>query len=286
MIRSMTGFGAATTEQNGAHFVVEVRSVNNKFFKCLVRVPEELAGIEPDLEAQVARRLTRGSVVLTVRYTDSSANAAARINAAALQSYLDQLLHVPGLSHDAARIDLSALLGLPGVVLTDAAHERLVRALEVLKWLTEDACDKVLSMRGREGQVLGIAAHLQVIAERSPVVVELYQQRLRQRVAALLAEAGMTVQDQDLLREVAIFAERSDISEEVARLQGHLAQFQEIIDSASEEPVGRTLDFLSQEMLREANTIGSKCLDVEVSRRIVEIKGGIDRLKEQAQNVE
>ena len=89
-----------------------------------------------------------------------------------------------------------------------------------------------------------------------------------------------------LIREVAVYAERSDITEEVSRLQGHLEQFAEIIDANDEDPAGRTLDFLSQEMLREANTIGSKCLDVEVSRRIVEIKGGIDRLKEQAQNVE
>jgi uncharacterized protein (TIGR00255 family) len=131
-----------------------------------------------------------------------------------------------------------------------------------------------------------IAGHLQVIAERAPVVVELYQERLSQRMKTLLAREGTALRDEDLLREVAIFAERSDIAEEVSRLQGHLVQFQEIIDDRSGQPVGRTLDFLSQEMLREANTIGSKCLDVEVSRRIVEIKGGIDRVKEQAQNVE
>ncbi|MHC4910569.1 MAG: DUF1732 domain-containing protein, partial [Planctomycetota bacterium] len=97
---------------------------------------------------------------------------------------------------------------------------------------------------------------------------------------------GAAVREEDLLREVAVFAERSDISEEVSRLQGHLMQFMEIIDGDTSKPAGRTLDFLAQEMLREANTIGSKCLDVEVSRRIVEIKGSIDRLKEQAQNVE
>jgi uncharacterized protein (TIGR00255 family) len=118
------------------------------------------------------------------------------------------------------------------------------------------------------------------------VTVQLYQERLRQRMQALLAESGTAVQDEDLLREVAVFAERTDIAEEVARLEGHLAQFTEIIDSEDGEPSGRTLDFLSQELLREANTIASKCLDVEISRRIVEIKGAIDRIKEQAQNVE
>ena len=96
----------------------------------------------------------------------------------------------------------------------------------------------------------------------------------------------LIVREEDLLREVAIFAERSDIAEEVARLQGHLEQFTQIIDADAKKPSGRTLDFIAQEMLREANTIGSKCLDVDVSRRIVEIKGAIDRIKEQVQNVE
>jgi uncharacterized protein (TIGR00255 family) len=221
--------------------------------------------------------------------------AAAGINGAALQRYLDQLLAVPGLSHGSARIDLGALLGLLGVIIAEPGHDRLERARRMLLKLTTEACQHVLAMRAREGRALheelhrhcdAIATHLQVIAGRAPVVVDLYQQRLRQRMASLLADVGAGVRDEDLLREVAVFAERSDISEEVARLQGHLLQFRQIIDADNGEPAGRTLDLISQEMLREANTIASKCLDVEVSRRIVEIKGGIDRLKEQSQNVE
>ncbi len=295
MIRSMTGFGAASAEMDGAHYVVEIRSVNNRFFKSIVRLPDELQGLDPELESVLAKRLGRGSISLTVRFTDTSANAAARINAAALQSYMDQLMAVPALSHDAARIDLGAMLSLPGVVVTESGEDRLRRSLTVLLELTNEACDRVVAMRSREGLALHedltlhcarIAEHLRIIAERAPLVIDLYQDRLRQRMGAMLAEAGTTVREEDLLREVAIFSERSDISEEVSRLQGHLAQFLEIIDGDTEEPVGRTLDFVSQEMLREANTIGSKCLDVEVSRRIVEIKGAIDRLKEQAQNVQ
>jgi uncharacterized protein (TIGR00255 family) len=295
MIRSMTGFGAAAADVDGAHYVVEVRSLNNKFLKAVVRLPEELQGLEPELETQLTGRFARGSMVVNVRFADDSADAASQINAAAMERYLDQLLQVPGLTHDAARVDLGALLALPGVVSGDTGEARRGRARAVLRRLLEEACDKVLAMREREGQNLHvdlhghcdvIAGHLQVIAERAPVVVELYQERLSQRMKTLLAREGTALRDEDLLREVAIFAERSDIAEEVSRLQGHLVQFQEIIDDRSGQPVGRTLDFLSQEMLREANTIGSKCLDVEVSRRIVEIKGGIDRVKEQAQNVE
>jgi uncharacterized protein (TIGR00255 family) len=150
-------------------------------------------------------------------------------------------------------------------------------------------------MRTREGDMLLaelrkycslIADHLRVVKEHAPIMVELFQQRLRQRMEALLAESGAAVREEDLLREVAVFAERSDIAEEVSRLQGHIDQFSDLIDRERGEPIGRTLDFLAQEMLREANTIGSKCLDVEISRRIVEIKGTIDRIKEQVQNVE
>lgn len=294
MIRSMTGFGAASDEVGGAHFAVEIRSVNNRFFKCLVRVPEELQGIEPELESAVAAHLSRGSVVATVRFADASADAAARINAAALARYVEQLRNMPGLG-DAGRIDLAPLLALPGVVIVDGAHVRLDRARPVLLRLVEDACAKVIAMRRREGATLHedlhrhcevLAAHLAVITERAPQVIEAFQARLRQRMDALLAEVGTSARDEDVLREVAVFSERSDIAEEISRLRGHIDQFIEIIDRDEDGPVGRTLDFISQEMLREANTIGSKCLDVEVSRRIVEIKGGIDRLKEQAQNVE
>ncbi|HRP64189.1 MAG TPA: YicC family protein [Phycisphaerales bacterium] len=295
MIRSMTGFGAASVTVNGAHYSVEIRSLNNKYFKAQIRLPEDLQGLEAEIDAALSHHFNRGSVVLTVRCSDSSANAAAQININAVQRYLEQLLAVPGLAHNAARIDLSALLSLPGVVVPGTGEERVEQARGVLLKLIDQACDKLQSMRLREGRSLHaelhrhceiIREHLKVIVERVPITVDLYQQRLRQRVNALLMDSGTTVRDEDLLREVAFYAERSDIAEEVARLGGHLDQFLEIIDAEGDEPSGRTLDFLTQELLREANTIGSKCLDVEVSRRIVEIKGGIDRIKEQVQNVE
>jgi uncharacterized protein (TIGR00255 family) len=260
-----------------------------------VRLPEELQGLEAEIDAAVARRLSRGSIIVTVRFADTSANAAAQINTNAIQRYLEQLLSVRGLDHESTRVDIGALMALPGVVITDTGEEKLKSARTVLAGLVDVACDKLEAMRSREGKTLHadlhkhcrqIAAHLEVVKSRVPVTVQLYQERLRQRMQSLLAESGTAVRDEDLLREVAVYAERTDIAEEVARLEGHLAQFAEIIDADEGEPAGRTLDFLSQELLREANTIASKCLDVEISRRIVEIKGAIDRIKEQAQNVE
>ena len=295
MIRSMTGFGDSSRQVDGAHYAIEIRSLNSKWFKSLIRLPEELQGLEGELEIQLAHRLNRGSIVLTVKYSDCSANAAAQLNQEAIQCYLDQLLEVDGLGHDSARIDLAALLSLPGVIVPDTGQERMQQARKVIAALIDEAADKLLAMRAREGEILLrelhehrkiIAEHLEVVMERVPMMVDLYQQRLRERMEALLEESGAVVREEDLLREVAMFAERSDIAEEVSRLQGHLGQFAEMINAEHGEPTGRTLDFLAQEMLREANTIGSKCMDVEISRRIVEIKGAIDRIKEQVQNVE
>ncbi|MHC4128363.1 MAG: YicC/YloC family endoribonuclease [Planctomycetota bacterium] len=291
----MTGFGVASAEVDGARYVVEVRSLNSKYFKALVRLPEDLQGLEGELEPVLARRLSRGSVVLTVRFSDVSADAAARINAKALRQYLEQLQSAAGSGQGDLNIDMGAVLSLPGVVISDTGEALIERARPVLLGLVDKACMRVLAMRNREGVTLHdelhkhrrqIADRLAVIGRRAPEVVVQYRLRLRERIDALLAESSSALRDEDLIREVAVYAERSDITEEVARLQGHLEQFAEIIDAADEEPSGRTLDFLSQEMLREANTIASKCLDVEISREIVEVKGGIDRIKEQVQNVE
>jgi uncharacterized protein (TIGR00255 family) len=295
MIRSMTGFGEASTQVDGVQYALEIRSVNNRYFKSQVRLPDELAGLEAELDAAIGKRLSRGSVIVAVRFSDTSASAAGTINVKAVESYVRQLLAIPGLNHESLRIDMGALLALPGVVVADAGSERLHRAKDALLRLVDEACDKMLAMRAREGRIVledllkhsrVINEHLAIVKQRVPITVEAYQERLRQRMQALLAESGTAVRDEDLLREVAVYAERTDIAEEVARLEGHLQQYREIITAENADPAGRTLDFLSQELLREANTIASKCLDVEISRRIVEIKGAIDRIKEQVQNVE
>lgn len=295
MIRSMTGFGTAAADVDGTHYSVELRSINNKYFKATIRLPEEISVLEPELESLLTKRLTRGSVTLAARYSDVSAAAAAEINTAALERYLQQLLEAPGLGHDAVRVDLGALLALPGVVVADTGEARVERARPALLRLADEACERLIGMRVREGGTLHevlhglgnfISTRLAEVAEGAPKVVEQYQERLRTRITALLAESGAAVRDEDLLREVAVYAERSDVAEEIVRLDSHLSQFREIIDDTGGEPAGRTLDFLAQEMLREANTIASKSADAGISRRIVEIKGAIDRIKEQAANVE
>ncbi|MDI1290411.1 MAG: DUF1732 domain-containing protein [bacterium] len=193
-------------------------------------------------------------------------------------------------------MEVSSLLSLPGVLQPPADEEdRVERARAAFLPLLGKAMDALVKMREREGAVVVtdlqshrefIADRLALIREKAPSVIAEYEQRLRSRIEALLQEADRRVDPADLVREVAVYAERTDIAEEIHRLSAHLDQFTEILAGRDDRPVGRTLDFLAQEMLREANTIASKSPDAAISRCTVEIKGAIDRIKEQAQNVE
>ena len=297
----MTGFGDASAQRDGVHFAVELRSVNNRYFKAAVRVPEELGGIEPELEARLRKRVSRGALTLTVSFKDTSAAAAQEINEAALRRYLEHLEHVErqaialGEAPRQVTIDLAGLLSLPGVVQPPTHLELAERVGPVVRELVDQACERMLAMRQSEGQSLVadllrhrdyIVERMEQIALRAPSVVEEYHERLRSRVQELLDKAQLKLNEQDLAREVAIYAERCDIAEELQRLETHLEQFKQMLTHPTGEPAGRTLDFVAQELLREANTIASKSNDAAIARVIVEIKGAIDRIKEQVQNIE
>jgi len=299
MIRSMTGFGAASDQVDGIHYVVEVRSLNNRYFKALIKLPEEVTVLEGDLESHLRQRLTRGSISLSVKMKFPDQQAVPRINEPALAAYLQSIAAVRlrmEAEPDHTPIDVVGLLGLPGVLEQPRDDDTLVTAARsVVLRLTGDACQNLIAMRVTEGAVLredihhqcdAIHAHLGQIGERAPCVIEQYHQRLRQRMESLSQRAELNVAEQDLIREVAIFAERADISEEISRLGGHLDHAAKILSASDAKPAGRTLDFLAQEMLREANTIASKSNDAQISRAIVEVKGAIDRIKEQVQNIE
>lgn len=296
MIRSMTGFGTASADAQGCRFSVEVKSVNNRFFKATIRVPEELSTLETELESAIVKRLNRGSVMLVVRFVPGGNVAAAEVNPDAARSALTALLAALPLElRERATVDLGSLLLVPGVLRTDGVEQIVELARPVLLKLVDDACTRVLDMRAREGASIArelerfgevIRVALLAVSQRAPYATNAYQDRLRARMNSLLAEVGATAAETDLLREVAVFAERSDIAEEVVRLTGHLAQFARVITASDAEPAGRTLDFLSQEMLREANTIASKSQDIEIAHRVVEMKTAIDRIKEQAANAE
>lgn len=293
MIVSMTGFGDATAERDGTHYAVELRSLNNRFFKPVIKLPDNLSGLEPEIESMLRERLGRGSITYILKMRSDSAEAAYHINVHALKSYLEQLQQVKGLSNF-VQIDLAGLVQLPGVCQEPRDEtDEIERHGPIIRELTTKSIEKLDAMRRREGEALFvellrhtkmIAADLAEIQKRAPFVIEDYHKRLSQRVNQLLAKAELQVNQADLLKEVAVFAERADICEEIQRLTTHLESFE--LSGRSSEHAGRKLDFISQEMLREANTIASKANDAKIARHIVEIKGAIDRLKEQVQNVE
>lgn len=293
MIVSMTGFGDASAERDGTHYSVEIRSLNNRFFKPIIKLPEAISGLEPELESMLRESLGRGSITYILKMRSDSAEAAYHINTQALKAYLEQLREVKGL-HDFVQIDLAGLMQLPGVCQEPRDEtDEIARHGPIVRELTTRAIAKLDAMRRREGEGLFaelmkhvnvISSSLKEIGERAPDVIEDYHRRLSQRVNQLIAKAELHVDQADLIKEVAVFAERADIAEEIQRLTSHLDAFEQACRTG--EHAGRKLDFIAQEMLREANTIGSKANDAAIARHIVEIKGAIDRVKEQVQNVE
>jgi len=293
MIVSMTGFGDATAERNGTHYSVEIRSLNNRFFKPIIKLPENVSGMEPEIETRLREALGRGSITFILKMRMDSAEAAYHINTQALTAYLEQLQQVRGLEK-LITIDLASLVQLPGVCQEPRDEsDEIQRHGDVIRDLTATAVEKLSAMRTREGAALMtdllkhtklIATHLGQIQARAPHVIDDYHRRLTQRVNMLLSKAELQVGQADLLKEIAVFSERADISEEIQRLTSHLESFEHACQSG--EHAGRKLDFIAQEMLREANTIASKANDAGIAGHIVEIKGAIDRLKEQVQNVE
>ncbi len=291
----MTGFGQASATRDSATYSLEVKSLNGKFFKSVIKLPEALGSHEPRLEQLLRERLIRGSVVYVLRLRDVSENAAWDVNTGAIQGYIQALQGAMKLAgaQSSVRIDLAGLLALPGVCqMPELDPEEMEKTWELLKGLTDQALDQLQAMRLEEGRSIQadllshcarIRENLQVIRSRAPVVVRDYAERLRNRVRNLLSEVEIQLREEDLAREVAIFAERADINEETSRLDSHLLQFQNVMDK--EANAGRKLEFLAQEMLRETNTIGSKANDAEIAQHVVAIKGHIDRIKEQVMNV-
>ncbi|MEX0876518.1 MAG: YicC/YloC family endoribonuclease [Phycisphaerales bacterium] len=293
MIRSMTGFGDASGGDKSSVYSVEVRSVNNKFLKISTRIPDRLASLEPEIEQIVRATISRGSVTVTVACTDLDEGAAQEINTAALRKYAQQVADSTGAPLESVAV--ASLVMLPGVLCPPTDESRLKRAREAVRPLVELALEHLIAMRTREGVALNddLAGHLDFIAERlaqitdfAPRVIADYEKRLKSRMDTLISGAGAEIDQGDLIREIAVYAEKTDIAEEISRLSEHLVHFKDMLGDDSGRPIGRTMDFLAQELLREANTIASKSPDAQMSRLIVEIKGAIDRIKEQVQNVE
>lgn len=294
MLNSMTGYGEADGVLDGVSYVIELKAVNNRYLKTIIKLPDTCTYLEDSIDKELRRGLSRGTINCVLRLKCVSANALFEIDEAALQSIVAQLNKISSSVGVPGQIDLAGLLALPGVVrpiLPD--EETSAKVKDLILRLTREAIDRLKRMREVEGKFLeadlmghcdAMARELEVVAGRSSSVVGEYAKRLRRRVDELLAEAKLKLDEETLAREVAILADRSDISEEIARLKAHLQQFRQICQM--EGQAGRRLDFLSQEMLREANTVASKAADAQIAKSVVDIKCLIERIKEQVQNVE
>ncbi len=294
MLNSMTGYGEAIGELEGISYAVEIKTVNNRYLKTIIKLPEGATFLEEDIDRELRKRLSRGTVNYVLRLKGVSASALFEIDEAALGSILSRLKTISSAVGVTGTIDLAGLLELPGIVQpVQPDEEHSTRIRQFVTRLTAEALDKLQRMREAEGRFLQadlekhcavILQELETIRQRSGSVVLEYAKRLRRRVEELLAEAKLKLDEQTLAREVAILADRSDISEEIARLDAHLQQFRQICETDGQ--AGRRLDFLSQEMLREANTVASKAADAGIARCVVDVKCCIERLKEQIQNIE
>jgi len=295
MIRSMTGYGAAERTTDEVRIAVEIRTVNNRSLKVSQRTPEGLGAAEVVMDRLVRERLTRGTVYVSLTVEPVGAAARAPINREVLAAYWKDLARLrEELGGGDGPPALEALLGLPGVVGDEAVVLTGIKNLEALvKETAREALDRLDAMRETEGQATAkdLTAKLEemgrrvaAVRRRAGAVIQEYRDRLQERAQALLEGVEIAADDATLAREVAFFAERSDINEELARLESHLEQMRDLLGAS--EPVGRRLEFLAQEMSREANTIGAKSNDVEIAREVLPIKVAVDRLREQAQNIE
>jgi uncharacterized protein (TIGR00255 family) len=290
----MTGFGEAHRQTDGLAVVVEVRTINNRYFKLTLKCGEGYGLLEPEIESVVRQQIRRGTVQVSLRIDRVRGSEDYQLNQAVLANYRRQLQELGDRWQTGESVPLAQLLLLPGVVIENPtspaeAEEEWPLVRETLV----AAMHNLAQMRTDEGRAMAtdlrancqtVAAELKQIEERAPLVVDAYRGRLIDRLQSTLAEFAVTLNPADLIKDVGLFAERSDISEEIVRLRSHLEQFDSIMELP--ESSGRKLEFLTQEMFRETNTIGSKANDVQIARHVIEIKATIERIREMIQNVE
>ena len=290
----MTGYGWAESSQDGFKVTVELNSVNRKQGEVSLILPRELELLETQMRNLVNQRIARGRMTVRVGLHAAESNGADRvkINRRLAEAYAREFAVLAKRLHLNGPIPLELILHTPGVLQTEEPIAHVERFWPAVQRALSQALDGLLRMRQREGAHLAkdLRARVKVLRRAASQVrrhAPQVQERYRQQLVERLRNAGLPavdVDDERLLKELVLFADRSDISEELCRLESHFQQFDDCLQSA--EPVGRTLDFLAQEMNREINTIGSKANDSLISRQIVLLKTELEKFREQAQNVE
>lgn len=288
MIKSMTGYGKG----EGGGYVVEMRSVNHKFLDLSMKIPRSMAALEGRIKKAVGDRFSRGRIdVYITQSAGEAAGRSIRLDAGTASSYVAALTELKGRFGLAGDIDLGMLAGFKDIIIEEETPVDMEDVWAAIAGPLDDCMDALDDMRAREGESLAsdissragmLASNIDEIESRSPAVVAEYREKLVGRIARL--SEGMEIDPARLAQEVALMADRCDVTEEVVRARSHFAQLAGMI--ASGVPAGRKMDFLIQEINREVNTIGSKASDKEAAHRVVDMKAELEKIREQVQNIE
>jgi len=284
----MTGQGSATLTADGTTVTVEIRAVNNRHLKINLRCPDSLITLESVIEKSIRSVVGRGTVNVNIKVEKHSRAGDFSIDLDLLTSYRQQLQ-----TETIADVSTDTLLSLPGVVTSKSGADNSDASRSLILRVVEEALFQFNQMRVTEGEALSSDLDLQIerltaliveIRQHAPLVIQRYSDRLTEKLNQLLQQHNVTLSDSDLAREIGIFADRCDITEEVVRLDSHLKQFRDVMESQISQ--GRKLDFITQELFREINTIGSKANDASIANCVVESKTVVERIREQVQNCE
>ena len=292
MIRSMTGYGSAKGQAGDLQISVEVKSVNNRYLDASVRMPRSFLFAEDAVKSAIGRHISRGKVDMFINVDSSAADdMSVKVNEALLKGYIDAINLISGkygLENDLTAVSAGRFPDILSVEKKDLDAEEISAGLV---FVAEEALRDFDAMREREGEKLctdvlskleTISSLVTVVEEESPRTVEAYRNRLREKISEVLSSAG--VDENRILAEAAIYADRVAVDEETVRLRSHMSQLRSMLAGGS--PIGRKIDFLIQEFNREANTIGSKCQNSDIAHVVVELKSEIEKIREQIQNIE
>ncbi|SDH90614.1 YicC/YloC family endoribonuclease [Proteiniclasticum ruminis] len=292
MIKSMTGFGRGMAEDEKRSFLVEMRGVNHRYLDFSIRMPKSLMSLEDRVRKEISKVISRGKLDVFITYRNyAKEDLAVQTNLHLAKGYVDALNSIKDSFSLKDDISVSLVSRFPDVIFTEEKEENIEEIWALLEEAVREASLKMLEMKKAEGTSLkndmlqkkeGIIALVDKIRERDKLVIPLYKERLEKRIEELLEK--VPVDESRLALEVAMYTDKASIDEELTRLSSHMEQLENFLKE--EEPVGRKLDFLAQEMNREANTMASKSVDIEITNVVLSIKNEIEKIREQMQNIE
>ncbi len=294
MIKSMTGYGKAEVEAEYFIIHVEIRTLNSRYRDIILRIPQDLFPLEAEIRSLISKRLARGRIEVYIKFEPIPGKTAYEIilNEAVAKAYMNIFKELSETLSIDPTVTVDTFCHLRDVIIQKPKEIEIESLKEKVFSAISSALDSVERMRRQEGMVIEkdfldrldlIEKRILQIKERAPALISEYKEKLKENLRRLV-NGEVQLDEERLNQEVALFAERSDITEELVRLESHILQFRKYLEK--DEPVGRRLDFLIQEMTRETNTIGAKSQDKEISLLVVELKGEIEKLREQVQNVE